>query len=86
MEEMLDETGHRVLASIFDGQPQALYELLLDPFAEKVTRMNMFAAIEEFVRSGWRNRQGDQLPEVMEPRCLLHAVSANRRRSISPCP
>jgi hypothetical protein len=39
------ETTHRVMASVFDGDPQPLYEVILDPGADEFIRARMFGAL-----------------------------------------
>ena len=38
-------TGHRVMAAVFDGDPQPLYDIILDPNAEEFIRAGMCEAI-----------------------------------------
>jgi len=38
-------TAHRVMASIFDGDPNALYEVILEPRADEFVRARMCAAL-----------------------------------------
>jgi hypothetical protein len=35
------ETGHRVMAAVFDGDPQPLYDVILDPAADEFARSKM---------------------------------------------
>jgi Protein of unknown function (DUF1186)/SEC-C motif len=39
------ETSHRVMASVFDGDPHPLYEVILDPGADEFIRASMFDAL-----------------------------------------
>jgi hypothetical protein len=39
------ETTHRVMAAIFDGDPQPLYEVILEPTADEFIRARMCAAL-----------------------------------------
>jgi hypothetical protein len=39
------ETSHRVMASVFDGDPNPLYEVILDPEADEFIRGSMFDAL-----------------------------------------
>jgi hypothetical protein len=39
------ETTHRVMASVFDGDPTPLYEVILDPGADEFIRARMFDAL-----------------------------------------
>ncbi len=39
------ETTHRVMASVFDGDPNPLYEVILDPEADEFIRGSMFDAL-----------------------------------------
>jgi uncharacterized protein DUF1186 len=38
-------TSHRVMAAVFDGDPQPLYEIILDPNAEEFIRAGMCEAL-----------------------------------------
>ena len=38
-------TSHRVMASVFDGDPQPLYDIILDPNAEEFIRAGMYKAL-----------------------------------------
>ena len=38
-------TGHRVMAAVFDGDPQPLYDIILDPKAEEFIRAGMCEAL-----------------------------------------
>lgn len=38
-------TGHRVMAAVFDGDPQPLYDVILDPAADEYTRSRMCEAL-----------------------------------------
>jgi Protein of unknown function (DUF1186)/SEC-C motif len=39
------DTTHRVMASVFDGDPNPLYEVILDPGADEFIRARMFGAL-----------------------------------------
>jgi hypothetical protein len=39
------ETSHRVMAGLFDGDPNPLYEVILDPDADEFVRARMFDAL-----------------------------------------
>jgi hypothetical protein len=39
------ETSHRVMAAVFDGDPEPLYEIILDPRADEFIRSCMFGAL-----------------------------------------
>src|SRR5713226_1573440 len=39
------ETSHRVMAGVFDGDPNPLYEVILDPEADEFVRSRMFDAL-----------------------------------------
>jgi uncharacterized protein YchJ len=39
------ETSHRVMAAVFDGDPNPLYEVILDPDADEFIRARMFDAL-----------------------------------------
>jgi Protein of unknown function (DUF1186)/SEC-C motif len=38
-------TGHRVMVAVFDGDPQPLYDIILDPNAEEFIRAGMYKAL-----------------------------------------
>jgi hypothetical protein len=38
-------TSHRVMAAVFDGDPQPLYDIILDPNAEEFIRAGMYKAL-----------------------------------------
>jgi len=39
------ETSHRVMAAVFDGDPQPLYDVILDPATDEFVRSRMFGAL-----------------------------------------
>jgi Protein of unknown function (DUF1186)/SEC-C motif len=41
----ITSTSHRVMAALFDGDPQPLYEIILDPNAEEFIRAGMYKAL-----------------------------------------
>src|SRR6201993_1262952 len=41
----ITSTSHRVMAAIFDGDPQPLYDIILDPNAEEFIRAGMYKAL-----------------------------------------
>jgi Protein of unknown function (DUF1186)/SEC-C motif len=41
----ITETSHRVMASVFDGDPQPLYDVILDPDADEFIRSRMCEAL-----------------------------------------
>ncbi len=45
-------TVHRVLAAVFDGDPQPLYDIVLDKHAHEDVRARMFHALAMLVMSG----------------------------------
>src|ERR1700751_5041807 len=38
-------TSHRVMAAVFDGDPQPLYDIILDPNAEQFIRAGMWSEV-----------------------------------------
>lgn len=46
------ETAHRVMAAVCDGDPQPLYEIILEPDAEEFCRARMFDALVMLVVQG----------------------------------
>jgi len=49
-------TSHRVMAALFDGDPQPLYEIILDPNAEEFIRWSMCEALAMVTRRGELDR------------------------------
>jgi hypothetical protein len=43
--DAITTTGHRVMAALFDGDPQPLYDIILDPNAEQFIRSSMCEAL-----------------------------------------
>ena len=41
----ITSTSHRVIAAIFDGDPQPLYDIILDPNADEFIRAGMYKAL-----------------------------------------
>ncbi len=56
VDELLGEsitiTSHRVMAAVFDGDPQPLYEIIRDPAAEEYLRSRMCEAVAMVVLDG----------------------------------
>jgi hypothetical protein len=50
------ETCHRVMAGVFDGDPQPLYEIILDPNAEEFIRSRMCEALAMITLRGELDR------------------------------
>src|SRR5262249_52876279 len=50
--DCITETSHRVMAAVFDGDPQPLYDLILDPAADEYVRSRMCEALAMTVLSG----------------------------------
>jgi hypothetical protein len=48
----ITETSHRVMAAVFDGDPEPLYEIILDEEADEFVRSRMCQAIAMLTRSG----------------------------------
>jgi hypothetical protein len=53
-------TSHRVMAAVFDGDPEPLYDIILDPKAEQFIRAGMCEALAMVTLSGdlHRDRAG----------------------------
>jgi hypothetical protein len=51
------ETSHRVMASVFDGDPHPLYEVILDPEADEFIRSHMFDALAMVTLRGELRRE-----------------------------
>jgi uncharacterized protein YchJ len=49
-------TAHRVMAAVFDGDPQPLQEIILDPDAEEFVRSRMCEALAMLVQQGELDR------------------------------
>jgi hypothetical protein len=49
-------TTHRVMAAVFDGDPQPLYEIILDPHAEQFIRSRMCETLAMLVLQGELDR------------------------------
>jgi hypothetical protein len=49
-------TSHRVIASVFDGDPQPLYDIILDPNAEQFIRSRMCEALAMVTLRGGLDR------------------------------
>ncbi len=50
------ETAHRVMASVYDGDPGPLYEIILDPKADEFSRAGMCEALAMLVLLGKLDR------------------------------
>jgi hypothetical protein len=54
--DAITSTSHRVMAAVFDGDPQPLYEIILDPNAEQFVRSRMCEALAMVVLRGELDR------------------------------
>jgi Protein of unknown function (DUF1186)/SEC-C motif len=52
----ITSTSHRVMAAVFDGDPQPLYEIILDPHAEEFIRSRMCEVLAMLVLRGELDR------------------------------
>jgi hypothetical protein len=50
--DSITETSHRVMAAVFDGDPNPLYDIILDEEADEFVRSRMCQAIAMLTRSG----------------------------------
>jgi hypothetical protein len=50
------QTAHRVMVAVYDGDPQPLKDIILDPDANEFVRDNMFDALTMLVLSGEADR------------------------------
>jgi len=50
--EAITETSHRVMAAVFDGDPDPLYQIIRDPDADEYIRAKMCRAIAILTRRG----------------------------------
>ena len=48
----ITETSHRVMAAVFDGDPEPLYEIIRDPEADEYVRAKMLQTIAMLTRRG----------------------------------
>jgi len=53
----LVETAHRVMASVFDGDPEPIFDIILDPQAEEFVRARMCDALAMLVLRGDTDRE-----------------------------
>jgi hypothetical protein len=76
--DAITTTSHRVIASVFDGDPQPLFDLILDPSADEFVRAGMCEALAMLAVRGAMPR-GDaarfldeaQLSLEREPGCFV---------------
>jgi hypothetical protein len=54
--DAVGETSHRVMAAVFDGDPQPLYDIILDPDADEFVRSRMCEALAMVVLQGELDR------------------------------
>jgi hypothetical protein len=54
--DAITSTTHRVMAAVFDGDPQPLHEIILDPNAEQFVRSRMCEALAMLVLGGELDR------------------------------
>ena len=54
--DSITTTSHRVMAALFDGDPQPLCEIILDPNAEEFIRWSMWEALAMVTRRGELDR------------------------------
>jgi len=50
--DSLTESSHRIIASVCDGDPQPIYDLILDPAADEYVRSRQCDALAMLVRDG----------------------------------
>jgi hypothetical protein len=50
--QAITETTHRVMAAVFDGDPDPLYQIIRDPEADEYVRAKMYQAIAMLTRRG----------------------------------
>jgi Protein of unknown function (DUF1186)/SEC-C motif len=56
LDDAVTETSHRVMMSVFDGDPQPLYDIILDPEASEFVRSLMLQAATSLVAQGRLDR------------------------------
>ena len=66
------EYAHRVMAAVFDGNPQPLYDVILDPEADEFVRSGMCEAIAMVTAHG-------ELPREEAARCAPAILRSIRR-------
>src|ERR1051325_11527558 len=54
--DAITSTSHRVMAAIYDGDPQPLYDIILDPSADQFIRSRMCEALAMVVLAGELDR------------------------------
>ena len=74
--DAVTETGHRVLASVFDGDPRPLYDLIMDEDADEYARSGGFDALSIVTAL-------DQLPLAETERFLRESFDRMQPRSAS---
>jgi hypothetical protein len=57
LDDAVTETIHRVMAAVFDGDPQPLYDVILDPSADQHIRSAMLDALGMVTREGLLPRE-----------------------------
>jgi hypothetical protein len=63
------ETIHRVIAAVFDGDPQPLYDIILDPDADEFVRSRMFDTLPILV---WNEKLDHHAAADFLRDCFLH--------------
>lgn len=58
LDDALTETAHRVMASVFDGDPEPLHDIILDPRADEYVRARMCNTLAMLVHWGDLDRAG----------------------------
>ena len=71
--DAIPSTSHRVMAAVFDGDPQPLCEIILDPDAEEFIRSRMCEALAMVTLQGELDRALDQ---PLSPRRLQRPAAA----------
>jgi hypothetical protein len=56
LDDAITQTSHRVMISVFDGDPQAIYDIILDPEANQFIRARMCEALAILVGRGQLER------------------------------
>ena len=50
-------TSHRVMAAVFNGDPEPLYDIILDPEADEYVRLRMCETLAMLVNNGGLERE-----------------------------
>jgi hypothetical protein len=63
------ETSHRVMAAVFDGDPQPIYDIILDPYADEYIRSRMCETLAMLV---WQGKLDRPVAACFLRDCFMH--------------